>query len=126
MKLQLFVILVFVFNITSVKADPEKGITPAIKVDIIDDTVSSDHFSDEMDVRRPVERTSRYSMPKLKVQEALWKKADISKEIKDYDLLAKDKLYFYLDELELAALMERFPEISEKKMKLLMKLRRGK
>ena len=121
MKFQVFVIFVFMFTIGQAFADSELD----IKVDIVDDSVSSEHFSDEMDVRRPRKASNEHALPELEVQDALWKKAGIEEEIKDYDLLAKDKLYFYLDELEVDALLERFPEISEKKMRELIKLRRA-
>lgn len=127
MKFQLFTVLVFSMNTSYLLADSETKSKPEIKVDIIDDSVSSDHFSDEMDVRRSRGSSNEHALPELAVQDALWKKAGVEKEIKDYDFLTKDKLYFYLDELylELEDLQERFPEISEGKMKLLMKLRRG-
>lgn len=126
MKFQLFAVLVFSMTTSYLLADPETKPKPKpeIKVDILDDSVSSDHFSDEMDVRRPRSSSNEHALPELAVQDALWKKAGIEKEIKDYDFLAKDKLFFYLDELEVYDLLERFPEISEDKMKLLMKLRR--
>lgn len=125
MKLRQIFIFIFILTTAYVHAEPKSNTRSKIKVDIVDDSVSSDHFSDQMDVRRPIRPTNNHALPPLSVQDELWTKADVSKEIKDYDFLSKDKLYFYLNELDIDALIERFPEISRDKMKKLMNLRRN-
>ena len=122
MKISKVPILVLIFMLIGSGLVAQEGSSP-YKVEILDDEVSAEHFSEEFDVRVIKAPKVNSELPKNEILKKFFEEAKIEKEIENYDFLMRDKLYFYLDKLEVGELVPRFPEISEDKFRKLKKLR---
>lgn len=122
MKISKILLSVLISILAASSLVAQEGSSP-YKVEILDDEVSAEHFSKDFDVRVVRAPKVNAELPKKEILKKFFEEAKIEKDIEDYDFLMRDKLYFYLGKLEVEELVPRFPEISERKLRKLKKLR---